>query len=193
MGYEGHLLRVEDPDDKAEKIRDSLALLTQTRDAIEQAGVPCPIVSCGGTGSFRFSVQQPGITELQAGGAIFMDAFYRNGCHVPDWDYALTILTTIVSRPTPERAIIDAGRKTVDANSHPPLIVGRDDIHFESLSAEHGTLRLDPSAQDLRIGDRLEVVPGYSDMTCVLHDQFLGIRNNRLEVIWPLEGRGKLQ
>jgi len=193
MGYEGHLLKVEDPEEKADSIRAALTVLTQAKDLLEQSGLRCPIVSCGGTGSFRFSVQQPGITELQAGGAIFMDAFYRNGCHVAEWNYALTVLTTVVSRPAPERAIIDAGRKTMDGNNHPPLVVDRDDMHFESLSAEHGTLRLDSSAQDLRIGDRLEVIPGYSDMTCVMHDYFYGFRQNRLDVIWPLEGRGKLQ
>ena len=122
-----------------------------------------------------------------------MDAFYRNGCHVPEWNYALTVVTTVVSRPAADRAIVDAGRKTMDGNNHPPLVVGRDDIHFDSLSAEHGTLRLDPSAQSLRIGDRLDVIPGYSDMTCVMHDYFFGFRQDRLEVIWPLEGRGKLQ
>ena len=193
MGYEGHLLKVEDPAEKADSIRAALAVLTQTKELIEQSGIACPIVSCGGTGSFRFSVQQPGITELQAGGAIFMDAFYRNGCHVPEWNYALTVVTTVVSRPAADRAIVDAGRKTMDGNNHPPLVVGRDDIHFDSLSAEHGTLRLDPSAQSLRIGDRLDVIPGYSDMTCVMHDYFFGFRQDRLEVIWPLEGRGKLQ
>ena len=83
MGYEGHLLRVEDPEEKADAIRAALTVLTETRDLIDRSGLSCPIVSCGGTGSFRFSVKQPGITELQAGGAIFMDAFYRNGCHVP--------------------------------------------------------------------------------------------------------------
>ena len=121
-----------------------------------------------------------------------MDAFYRHGCHVTEWDYALTIVASIVSRPTPERAIIDAGRKTMDGNAHVPLVLGRDDIEVEALSAEHGKLKLEPSAQNLKIGDHLEIIPGYSDMTCVLHNHFLGFRNERLEVIWPLEGRGKL-
>jgi len=193
MGYEGHLLRLEAGAEKAAKIHAALQLLSDTRQQLEEAGWPCEIVSCGGTGSFKYAVQAPGITEVQAGGGMFMDAFYRHGCHVAEWDYALTIVTTIVSRPTPERAIIDAGRKTLDGNLHPPLIVGRNDIKVEALSAEHGKLRLEPSAQHLRIGDRLELVPGYSDMTCVLHDHFLGFRGDRLEVIWPLVGRGKLQ
>jgi D-serine deaminase-like pyridoxal phosphate-dependent protein len=121
-----------------------------------------------------------------------MDAFYRHKCQVPDLGYALTVVTTVVSRPAPERAIIDAGRKTLNIEVHTPLVVGRDDIHVERLSAEHGQLRLDPSAQGLKIGDRLELVPGYADLTTVLHDQFYCFRKDRLTAIWPIEGRGKL-
>jgi len=73
-----------------------------------------------------------------------------------------------------------------------PFVDGRDDIEVKSLSAEHGTLILAPSAQSLRIGDRLEVIPGYSDFTNVLHDHFYALRGNRIEAIWPLQGRGKL-
>lgn len=193
MGYEGHLLTLEDGDDKATAIHAALQILTDTAEQIRSAGLPCPIVSCGGTGSFKYSVEAPGITEMQAGGGMFMDAFYRYGCHISNWKYALTILATIVSRPAPDRAIIDAGRKTMDGSTHKPLVIGRDDVRVESLSAEHGALKLDPSAQDLKIGDRLEIIPGYSDMTCVMHDNFLAFRGDTLEAIWPLEGRGRLQ
>lgn len=193
MGYEGHLLRIAEPAEKETRIREALDRLVQTRDLLEDSGVACPIVSCGGTGSFSYSVKHPGITELQAGGGIFMDAFYRHSCQVTQWDYALSVLTTIVSRPAPERAVIDAGRKTMNIEIHPAIVPGRDDIVVQSLSAEHGTLRLAPSAQHLAIGDRLEIIPGYSDLTCVLHDHLYGFRRNKLEVIWPLEARGKLQ
>jgi D-serine deaminase-like pyridoxal phosphate-dependent protein len=192
MGYEGHLLAVASLDDKARQIDEALSLLVETADAIRAAGLPCPIVSCGGTGSYLYSIRKPGITEVQAGGAIFMDAYYRHKCQVPDLAYALTIVTTVVSRPTPERAIIDAGRKTVHGDSHPPLVVGRDDIHVGRLSAEHGELRLDPSAQRLAIGERLELVPGYADLTTVLHDQYYCFREGRLVETWPIEARGKL-
>ena len=193
MGYEGHLLTVKDPREKEARIREAIGTLVDTRRTIEQAGLPCPIVSCGGTGSFPYAVCQPGITEMQAGGAIFMDAYYRYGCQIRDMDFALTVLATVVSRPTPERAVIDAGRKTLNVDIHPAFVLGRPDIVVEQLSAEHGKLRLEPSAQGLRIGDRLEIVPGYSDLTCVLHDRFLGFRGDRLEVIWPLTARGLLQ
>ena len=193
MGYEGHLLTIEDQDEKDKSIRAALGLLVDTRDAFGRAGLSCPIVSAGGTGSCAISVTCPGITELQAGGLIFMDAFYRHRCRVQDFGFALKLVTTVVSRPAPDRAIIDAGRKSQHADSHNSLVAGRDDIRVARLSAEHGELRLEESARDLAIGDRLELIPGYSDFTNVLHDEFYAMRAGRLEAIFPLLGRGKIR
>jgi D-serine deaminase-like pyridoxal phosphate-dependent protein len=192
MGYEGHLLAVADADQKANQIRETLATLVATKELLERNGVPCPIVSCAGTGSYVYAVRQPGVTELQAGGAIFMDAYYRHKCNVPDFDFALTVVATVVSRPVPERAIIDAGRKTLHGDFQPPFVVGRQDIRVGRLSAEHGELELQGSAQDLRIGDRLELVPGYADLTTVLHNEYYCFRQGKLVDIWPIEGRGRL-
>jgi D-serine deaminase-like pyridoxal phosphate-dependent protein len=72
------------------------------------------------------------------------------------------------------------------------MVLGREDIKVTRLSAEHGWLELEPSARDLRIGDRLELIPGYTDFTNVLHDQFYVFRQGKLHAIWPLEARGKL-
>jgi D-serine deaminase-like pyridoxal phosphate-dependent protein len=192
MGYEGHLLTVPDQDEKRQSIQTALDLLAETKDLLEKSGLACPIVSCGGTGSFRFSIQHPTITEVQAGGAIFMDEFYRHVCKVSGLDNALTVVTTVVSRPTQDRAIIDAGRKTFNQDHHKAKVIGRPGISVDKLSAEHGILSV-AANETLSIGDRLELIPGYSDWTTVLHDRFYAFRGDRLEAIIPLEGRGKLQ
>lgn len=193
MGYEGHLLTIQDPEDKQQEIHAALEVLVDCARQLRAAGHCCDIVSCGGTGSYKISITHEGITEVQAGGAIMMDQFYLKQCGVTELSHALTVLATVVSRPTPERAIIDAGRKTFHADSETAVVVGREGIEVKRLSAEHGELKLDPSAQELKIGDRVEIIPGYSDMTTVLHDQFYGFRGDQLEVIWPLDGRGRLQ
>jgi D-serine deaminase-like pyridoxal phosphate-dependent protein len=193
MGYEGHLLAIEDQQEKRRLIVEAMTQLQQMREHLADADMPCEIVSAGGTGSYAITVECPGITELQAGGLIFMDAFYRERCRVEEFEDALTVLTTVVSRPAEGRAIIDAGRKTHNAEIHPPHVAGRDDIHIQHLSAEHGTLRLDPPAENLAIGERLQIVPGYADFTCVLHDHFHGMRGGRVEEIIPLESRGHLR
>lgn len=193
MGYEGHLLTVADPEDKQHRIRDAMEVLVAQRDTLLSNGLECSIVSAGGTGSYAITASCPGVTELQAGGLVFMDAFYRHRCQVAEFEFALKLLTTVVSRPTPDRAIIDAGRKSQHADLHPPLVCGREDIRVGRLSAEHGELALDSSAKNLRIGDRLLLIPGYADFTCVLHNDFYVLRENKLVDIWPLEARGKLQ
>ena len=75
----------------------------------------------------------------------------------------------------------------------PPRVRGRTDIEVKRLSAEHGELKLDPTAQNLKIGDRLELIPGYGDLTTVLHNRFYVLQNDRLVDLWPLAGRGRLE
>lgn len=193
MGYEGHLLTLPDPDEKQRRIAEALRLLVDQAELLRGDGLPCEIVSCGGTGSFFYSIEAEGITELQAGGAIFMDEFYRRECRVEQLQHALTVTTTVVSRPAEDRAIIDAGRKTMHGDFAAPRVVGRDDLTVTQLSAEHGALKVSPAGPGLKIGDRLEIIPGYSDMTCVLHDAFHAFRRDRLEAVWRLDGRGRLQ
>ncbi len=198
MGYEGHLLTLEDPAEKSRQIHAALGQLVQTAQLLRASGLPCPIVSAGGTGSYQISAAVPGITELQAGGAVYMDVFYRHKCQVAGLSYAMTVLSTIVSRPTPQRAIVDAGRKTLNIEIHPPAVLGpgnseRSDIRVVRLSAEHGELELLSDARSLAIGDRVELIPGYGDLTTMLHDEMYGFRGDRLEVIWPILARGKLR
>ncbi|MBL8826413.1 MAG: DSD1 family PLP-dependent enzyme [Planctomycetaceae bacterium] len=192
MGYEGHLLTIADPVEKQTQIHEALDRLVTTKQMLEANGCACPIVSCAGSGSYQISITHPGITEVQAGGAIFMDVFYREKCGVQGLGNALTLVTTVNSRPAPDRAIIDAGRKSMNIEVDVPQIKGRPDIAIERLSAEHGQLKLQPSAQSLKIGDRLEIIPGYEDLTVALHDQFYAFRSGKLAKIIPIEGRGKL-
>lgn len=193
MGYEGHLLTVDDLSHKESSIRQAMGQLESTRDLLIANGLPCPIVSAGGTGSYAYTMDCPGVTELQAGGLIFMDVFYRDQCQVRGFAHALSIQASVVSRPTPERAIIDAGRKTMNMELELPEVIDREGIRVERLSAEHGQLTLDPVAQDLAIGDRITLIPGYGDFTSVLHNEFFAVRNGVVEAVWPIAARGLLR
>ncbi len=191
MGWEGQLVTVADPLEKSKQIAASVGLLSQTSAAIERIGIGCPIVSAGGSGSFQVTARLGIATEIQAGGAIFMDLFYRNKCQVAAQEFALTVLATVTSRPAPDRAVIDAGRKTMNLELYMPEVRGRSDLKLRSLSAEHGVLEV-LSGPGPAIGDRIELIPGYGDFTTVLHDRMYGFRAGRLEVIWPLDARGRL-
>ncbi|MCX7420547.1 MAG: DSD1 family PLP-dependent enzyme [Planctomycetia bacterium] len=193
MGYEGHLLRIEDPREKRQKILDALSVLTECADKLRRDGLKCDIVSAGGTGSYQIAAECEGITELQAGGGIFADVFYQEQCHVTGLDSSLTVLATVVSRPTLDRAVLDSGRKTLNPDTQSPLVKNWPDAQIKRMSAEHCELTLGPLSQNLKIGDKVELIVGYADFTTPLHDYFYGFRGDRLEVIWPIAGRGKLQ
>jgi D-serine deaminase-like pyridoxal phosphate-dependent protein len=193
MGYEGHLLRIEDPNEKRRQIREAMSVLAECADKLRRDGLRCDIVSAGGTGSYQISAECPGITELQCGGGIFADPFYLQGCQVSGLDSALTVLATVVSRPTLDRAVLDSGRKALNPDIQMPIVKGWPDATVKRLSAEHCELTLGPQSQNLKIGDKVELVVGYADFTTPLHDNFYGFRGDRLEVVWPILGRGKLQ
>lgn len=192
MGYEGHLLRA-DIENKREQINESIGVLEQCRDAMLENGLCCDIVSAGGTGSYQFTSDCPAVTELQCGGGIFADPMYQYQMGVTGLDFAMTVLATVVSRPTLERAILDSGRKTLNPDHQAPVVKGHSDAEPVRFSAEHCELKLGPESQNLKIGDKVELIVGYADFTTVLHDNFYGFMDDRLEVVWPIQGRGKLQ
>ena len=100
-----------------------------------------------------------GVTELQAGGGIFADPWYRHACKLDGFDYSLSVLATVVSRPARDRAVLDAGLKAISPLEHPP-ITRDEEIQVGTLHAEHCELSLRGKAVDLEIGARVELIPG---------------------------------
>jgi D-serine deaminase-like pyridoxal phosphate-dependent protein len=192
MGYEGHTLYIQEPDVKRHAIHEAIARLIDARDALLHAGLPCPIVSAGGSGSYQITSEIPGVTELQAGGGIFACQYYTKLCKVDGHQPALTVLATVVSRPSDERLILDIGQKSISEFRTPAILPDLPGSRIVSLSAEHAIVDHPPSDSP-RIGEKLAVIPGYSDFTFVLHDRVLGIRGDRVESVWELYGRGMLQ
>jgi D-serine deaminase-like pyridoxal phosphate-dependent protein len=192
MGYEGQTLYIQDPAEKRAAIEAAIGRLAEARGAFESAGLPCPIVSAGGSGSYQITAGLPGVTEVQAGGGIFACMYYVALCRVEGHRPAISVLTTVVSRPAPGRAILDAGRKSLSDFMAAPVLAEHPDARLVALAAEHATFDLDPAA-DLRIGEKVRITPGYSDFTFVLHDRVLGQRGGVVEASWPLWGRGALQ
>jgi D-serine deaminase-like pyridoxal phosphate-dependent protein len=192
MGYEGHTLMIADPDEKRAAIAQAVGRLLEARRAVEAQGLECRIISAGGTGTYQYTADIAGITEIQAGGGIFACRYYTDSCRVTGHLPALTLLATVVSRPASDRAILDIGQKSVSGYRNLPILRDFPNCPITILSAEHATVEV---AQDvsLRIGEKLHVIPGYSDFTFVLHDRVLGHRDGRVESSWELLGRGRLQ
>lgn len=193
MGYEGHLLQIEDQAEKRMKIFDAMEILGQTRDAMTKSGLNCEIVSAGGTGSYQITSDVACVTELQAGGGTFAEPLYLEKCHVEELESAVTVLATVASRPVLGRAILDIGRKTLHPDFILPKVKGIPGAEVLALSAEHCKVKLSDEARNLKIGDKIELYPGYNDFTTILHENFYGFRGDRLELVWPILARGKLQ
>lgn len=191
MGYEGHLPAVWPAADKVTACERALAGLIDAVDAVKAAGHPVGIVSSGGTGTFQSAFGVTGLTESQAGGGCLMDRFYAETCHV-DLEFALTLVASTVSVREPGVAIVDAGFKSLGslAGMLPALVLDRPGVEMPRISAEHGILSTGDVA--LRVGDRIRMVPPYSDAMLFLHDQVIGHRGGLVTEVIPLAGRGRL-
>jgi len=191
-GWESHATRIVDPVEKERVVVAAIAELTASARACNEAGHRVSVVSCGGTGTFPYCTQQPGVTEVQAGGAIFSDVHYRTHYHV-DFPYALTVLATVTSRPTPTRIVLDAGKKTMSEDAAVPQPIGLPPVQRMKISAEHTTVELEQPSETPKVGDRIEFVVGYSDTTVHLHEEIFGVRRGRIEEVWRVAGRGKIK
>jgi len=191
MAWEGHAVAIADDAEREREIRASIGRLLAAVEAVRNDGLPVEIVSCGGTGTFLTASGIAGITEVQAGGGIFGDAFYRRlGVPVQP---ALSLQVIVTSRPAPDRIVFDAGRKALDPTNMPPEAVGLDNVAAVGLSAEHGTIRLHSGSDEPRVGDLLRLNIGYSDQAVHLHERLVAVRNDRVVAIWPTLARGRLQ
>lgn len=189
--WEAHVITIKDPGEKEAAVAACIKKLTESAELCRQAGLDVEIVSCGGSSDYYYSAKQPGVTEIEAGGAVFMDVFYetRGVKH----DFALTVMSTVVSRPAPTRIVTDAGKKTMSWHEAIPRPKSLSGVKSVKLSAEHGTIELDEPMDRVRVGDRIEWIVGYSDTTTCLHDELVAHRGGKVEVIWPILGRGKLR
>ncbi len=196
QGYEGHLQHLHDPEERAQRCRQAMRLLTETATQLQNAGFPIKIVTTGGTGTAEICASYDGITEVQPGSFIFMDTDYRNALG-PVYSNALTILATVISRPTPTRAVVDAGFKSLSIDSGMPEPRGFPGITYRPGGDEHGILTWENSAVTtnlpLQVGDRIEFIPSHIDTTINLHDDYYAYRDGKLEAIWPVATRGKVQ
>ena len=192
MGWEGHAAPMTDLDQKAAAVAAAVRELVAGAERCRAAGLPVAIVSCGGTGTYWLSAAQPGVTEIQAGGGVFSDVHYQLDFGV-DHPCALTVVSTVTSRPNPRRIVCDAGFKTMSRDVSLPRPLRVAEVASVRLSAEHSTIELAAPSTTPRLGERLEFDVGYSDSTVPLHDVIHAVRGGRLQASWPILGRGKLQ
>ena len=198
QAYDGEAAHTTPFDARGTRTRTSLARAIETRRLIEQDGIACPMVTGGSTGTYRFDAEINGITELQPGSFVFMDLDYEriggpDGPQYHDFKNALTVVTTVVSRP-PGFAIVDGGYKAFSTDRpFTPRPVGLEGVTYGWAGDEHGRLGMEHASRDLKVGDRIEFIPPHCDPTVNLYDAIHALRGDRVEAVWPIAARGKSQ
>jgi D-serine deaminase-like pyridoxal phosphate-dependent protein len=195
QAYQGSAQHLRTVGERRAAIEAASACVSRTTALLVQAGVPCPKVTGAGTGTYIFEAASSVYHEIQPGSYIFMDADYaRNDwteSGIPRFEHSLLVWTTVMSRPTRERAIVDAGLKASSIDSGMPRVANAPGVEYLKASDEHGVLQLN-GAPGFEVGDKLGLIPGHCDPTVNLYDQYVCIRQGRVEAIWPITARGAL-
>ena len=196
QAYQGAMQHLREYSERKQKLDFAITRVTETVAALAAAGLKPGLVSGGGTGSYRFETGSGVYNELQCGSYAFMDADYgrvldENGQRIDrsEWQNAFFILTQIMSHARPDKAVCDAGLKVQSVDSGLPVVHGLDGVQYTGCSDEHGEIA-DPDGI-LQVGQKLRLVPGHCDPTVNLHDWYVGVRDGRVEAVWPVSARGK--
>lgn len=196
QAYQGAMQHIDSYADRKAKLDAAIAQVKDAVAGLKAVGLEPELVSGGGTGSYYFESNSGVYNELQCGSYAFMDADYgrihdAEGKRIDkgEWENALFILTSVMSHAKPHLAVVDAGLKAQSVDSGLPFVYGRDDVRYIKCSDEHGVVE-DPQGV-LKVNDKLKLVPGHCDPTCNVHDWYVGVRNGKVESVWPVSARGK--
>ncbi len=186
-GIQGYTpMHEEDPQKRRERQQGMLSKAVDTRDLLERDGVHVDIVSAGCTSCYDIAAEYEGVTEIQPGTYVMMDINNAEvvGTTPAELGYALTVLTTVISKPTENRAVVDAGNKALATErSIPKDLTG---VNLHRLAAEHGRIQLENPSRPIEVGDKIELIVSYCDGTVNRWNKYHVIRKGRLEAVWDI-------
>ena len=180
------------PEDKEAASAKAAEILAEAKSLVEASGLSVDILSGGGSGNYWHAATLGSINELQAGGGALMDISYQELMKLPDHQYALYLNAQVVSTAVQGRAILDAGWKTTGRHTGLPAISSHQGAEITSLNAEHTIVNL-PKDMDVTHGERMTLVPHYSDSTVLLHREMYAVRNDVIQHVWEITGAGALR
>jgi 3-hydroxy-D-aspartate aldolase len=195
QAYQGRAQHVRSIAERRALVQRAADGVRHTRALLDRNGIPCPIVTGAGSGTFMLEVETGAWDEIQPGSYAFMDVDYgknEQGAPLPRFEHALFVLTTVMSRAAASRAVVDAGLKASSVDSGMPTVWQRPGLDYRRASDEHGILELAPGAAAPALGEKLKLVPGHCDPTINLHDWYVCVRAGVVEALWPITARGAL-
>lgn len=191
QAYHGTAQHTRSPAEREAAITHAAAQARRTVEQLRQQGLPCPVVGGAGTGTFALEAASGVFTEVQCGSYIFMDADYARNTDAPGFAQSLFILSTVMGPAQPGIAVLDAGLKAVAVDSGLPLVWQRPGLRYVGASDEHGKLVCEPGSAPAT-GEKLLLVPGHCDPTVDRYDWYVGVRDGRVECLWPVSARGAM-
>jgi D-serine deaminase-like pyridoxal phosphate-dependent protein len=193
--YHGRAQHIRSAGERRAVIESAAAAVRSTRALLEKNKMVCPIVTGAGSGTFMFEVELGAWDEIQPGSYVFMDRDYaRNewAPPMPRFEHSLFVLATVMSRPGPDLAVVDAGLKASSVDSGMPGVWDRPGLSYTHASDEHGWVEIGQGAAAPELGDKLLLVPGHCDPTVNLYDWYVCVRGGVVEALWPITARGAI-
>jgi D-serine deaminase-like pyridoxal phosphate-dependent protein len=168
--------------------------------AMKAAGLNTEIFSGGGSGTYSVQHLTPGFTDVQAGSYIFMDMQYlaigsEDGSAIyHDFVPSLTVVTTILNNRFANRLTTDAGAKALSSDLPHAGVIGEPGMDYNAGSDEFGSITITGTpSKSYKIGDKLECIVPHCDPAVNEYDWIYGTRKDKVEVVWPITGRGRSQ
>jgi D-serine deaminase-like pyridoxal phosphate-dependent protein len=199
LSYDGGAQHVKGFAARKERAQTGMEKNVETFEMMKKAGLNMEIFSGGGTGTYSVQHLTPGFTDVQVGSYLFMDMQYlaigsEDGDPVyKDFAPSLTVLTTILNNRFPGRLTADAGSKAMTLNKPNPGVIGEPGMDYNAGSDEFGAIRFETATKNYKIGDKLELIVSHCDPVVNEYDLIYGTRSDRVEVVWPITGRGHSQ
>lgn len=190
--YHGSAQHYREPAQRQAAIRQASDIAASMRAVLEKLGIRVERITGAGTGSVALERDSGVFNEVQSGSYVFMDADYAKNQQGPQdvkFEHALFIKTAVLSRPTAERAVVDAGLKASSVDSGLPVVWQKEGVQYIKASDEHGVLQT-AQGDSPKLGDALLLIPGHCDPTVNLYDELICYRGGKVEAVWPITARG---
>ncbi len=190
QAYHGRAQHMRGMDERHGVIEAAAQHVQHTKRLLKAAGIDCPVVTGAGSGTFMFEVESGAWDEVQCGSYAFMDADYaRNewAAPLPRFEHSLFVYAAVMSRPSDQMAILDAGLKASSVDSGMPGVWQRPGLAYTHASDEHGWVE---GAAVPPLGEKILLVPGHCDPTINLYDWYVCVRKGIVEDLWAITARG---
>ena len=199
QAYHGRAQHLRSSAEREAAIHHAVTLVRAAQASITSAGMPCPLVTGAGSGSFVFETASGVYGELQCGSYLFMDGDYAENETVPHgltFEHALFVKSQVMSLGA-SHAVVDAGHKAHAIDSGLPQVWQRE-LVYGNGGDEHGILLPRGQGAPLpQLGETIWLVPGHCDPTVNLHAHYIAVRGGLasgiVEAVWPIDARGRLR